>query len=236
MGQLVDALVTKLPKACLLLGVAVERLERCTDGRWRAHLSNGRVRDFDVVLLCLPAHAAAAVVPDSVLAREFLAVPYVSTATVFFALATSQLPRPLDASGYIVPRKEGRALASTWVSTKWEGRAPASGALIRVFLGGAREPNLVTQSSEADLADLAREELERMIGTIGTPNHTWTFKHVRTNPQPVVGHNARLARIESRLAEMPGLLFSSSAFGGVGIPDCIRRAQAAARNILRQFG
>ena len=235
MGQLVEKLVARLPPGSLQLGVSISRLQRGADGRWRAEFSNGTARDFDAVLLCLPAHAAAAVVPDAALAEELAAVPYVSTATVFFALPTERLPRKLDASGYIVPRKEGRALASTWVSTKWEGRAPANGALIRVFLGGAREPELVARASEEELAALALAELERMIGPISKPDFVKTFKHVRTNPQPVVGHSARLERIESRLAEMPGLQFSSSAFGGVGIPDCIRRAQAAARNVLSRF-
>ena len=236
MGQLVDRLVAQLPENSLMLGVSIVRLERHAGGRWRAHFSNGLALDFDAIILCLPAHAAATVIPDPVLAEELAAVTYVSTATVFFALTTAQLPRSLDASGYIVPRNEGRALASTWVSTKWEGRAPVSRSLIRVFLGGAREPELVAQASDAELAELARDEIERMIGPIGNPHGVWTFKHVRTNPQPVVGHGARLARIESRLADMPGLYFSSSAFGGVGIPDCIRRAQAAARNILSQLG
>jgi protoporphyrinogen/coproporphyrinogen III oxidase len=236
MGQLIDKLVAKLPPGSLQLGVSVARLQPLENHRWRAHFSKGDAREFDAVLLCLPAHSAASVIPDPALESELSAVPYVSTATVFFALSTSQLPRPLDASGYIVPRNEGRALASTWVSTKWEGRSPANGSLIRVFLGGAREPELVTRSSDADLAQLARDELEGMIGPIHEPENVWTFKHIRTNPQPVVGHNSRLARIESRLAEMPGLLFSSSAFGGVGIPDCIRRAEDAARVIARLLG
>ena len=233
MGQLIEKLVAELPASSVQLGVSVTRLEPLGCHRWRAHFSKGDPREFDAVLLCLPAHAAAAVVPDAALASELSAVPYVSTATVFFALSNSHLPRPLDASGYIVPRGEGRSLASTWVSTKWEARSPEGGSLIRVFLGGAREPSLVTQSSEAELAALARSELERLIGPIHEPEGVWTFKHVRTNPQPVVGHNARLGRIESHLAEMPGLMFSSSAFGGVGIPDCIRRAEAAARAITK---
>jgi len=100
-----------------------------------------------------------------------------------------------------------------------------------VSLGGARDPELVVNSSEADLGDLARQELERMIGAVGTPLFVRAFKHVR--PQPVVGHLARLARIESHLAELPGLFLASAALGGVGIPDCIRRAQTAAMNILK---
>jgi len=179
----------------------------------------------------VPAQAAASVLADRALAAEFEAVPHVSTAAVYLALDEAKLSRPLDASGYMVPRAEGRAFASSWASTKWEGRAPTGRSLVRVSLGGARDPELVVNSSEADLGDLARQELERMIGAVGTPLFVRAFKHVR--PQPVVGHLARLARIESHLAELPGLFLASAALGGVGIPDCIRRAQTAAMNILK---
>ena len=230
MSHLVDKLVEKLPESSLQLGVSLNALEPLQNHRWRGHFSKGSARDFDAVLLCLPAHAAADVVPDAALARELRLVPNVSTANVFFALPASQLPRPLDASGYIVPRGEGRSTASTWVSTKWEARAPTDGALIRVFLGGAREPDLVARSSEADLVALARSELEKQIGRIPEPDRVWTFTHVR--PQPIVGHLARIARVEDRLAELPGLFLSSSAFGGVGLSDCIRRAESAAKALV----
>lgn len=230
MGQLVDALKAHLPEGCLKLGVALLSLERMANDKWCAHLSNESSLEVDGVIVCLPAHAAASVIADARLSAELEAISHVSTAAVYLALDEANLSRPLDSSGYMVPRAEGRAFASTWASTKWEGRAPTGGCLVRVSLGGAREPALVVNSTEEQLGELARQELERMIGPIGTPLFVRVFKHVR--PQPIVGHVARQQRIESRLAEMPGLLFSSSAFGGVGIPDCIRRAQAAARNLL----
>lgn len=231
MGQLVEQLVARLPASCLKLGVAIRALERATSGKWRAHLSNESTLEFDGVILCLPAADAGAVIPEAALAAELNAIPHVSTAAVYFALHAQELSRPLDASGYMVPRSEGRAFASSWASTKWAGRAPEGAALVRVSLGGARDPSLVTTSSDDDLAQLARQELERMIGPIGHPLFVRTFKHVR--PQPIVGHASRLARIESRLADVPGLVFASSAFGGAGIPDCIRRATKAAETILR---
>jgi len=234
MGMLVDRLVAKLPDSSLQLGISVRSLTPLEHHRWRVHFSNDEVREFDAVLLCLPAHAAAAVVPDGKLATELFAIPQVTTANVFFALASAKLPRPLDASGFIVPRGEGRATASTWVSAKWESRAPANGSLIRVFLGGAREPELVVRSTDSELAALARLELDKLIGPISEPEHVWTFRHVR--PQPVVGHSSRVARIEDRLADLPGLLISSSAFGGVGISDCIRRAESAAQVIAKLLG
>ena len=234
MGQLVDALQARLPEGCLKLGVALLGLERMANDTWRAHLSNDSSLDVDGVILCMPAHAAVSVITDATLSAEFRAVPHVSTAAVYLALDEAKLSRPLDASGYMVPRAEGRAFASSWASTKWEGRAPPGGSLVRVSLGGARDPTLVANSTETDLGELARQELERMIGPVGTPLFVRAFKHVR--PQPVVGHLARLARVESRLADFPGLLLASSGFGGVGIPDCVRRAQSAAKSALTRLG
>lgn len=231
MGELVEALKSRLPAGSIKLDISLLRIERASE-KWRAQFSDGTASEFDGVVLCLPAHAAARVLAGFDVAKDLAEIPYVSTATVFFALEQTKLPRALDASGYIVPRAEGRALASTWVSSKWSERAPTGGALVRVFLGGAREPKLVATSSEDDLALLARQELERMIGPLAAVQFVRVFKHVKTNPQPVVGHNARLARIESHMADLPGLVYCSSAMGGVGIPDCIRRASAAAERVL----
>jgi oxygen-dependent protoporphyrinogen oxidase len=240
MGEIVDRLVARLPEASITLGVSLIRLERLAGvpglerQRWRAHLSNQSKIDVDSVILCVPADAAAAIVPEPELASELGGITHVATATVFFALRANQLARRLDASGYMVPRSEGRAFASSWASTKWQGRAPAGSALVRVSLGGARDPSLVPNSSEQELGDLARLELERMIGRVGEPLFVRAFKHVR--PQPLVGHASRLARIQSRLADFRGLFFASAWFGGAGIPDCIRLATNAAECALQNLG
>ncbi len=242
-GQIIERLVADLPGDCLKLGVSLVGLERLSGAgatsrrpaqdRWRAHLADGSRPEGDAALLCVPADTAAAIVPDPVLASELAAVAHVATAAVFFALQGDRLPRPLDASGYMVPRSEGRAFASSWASTKWKERAPEGAALVRVSLGGARDPALVPSSSEQQLAELALQELERMIGPVGEPLFVRAFKHVR--PQPLVGHASRLARIQARLADVPGLQFASSWFGGAGIPDCIRIATRAAETALAQL-
>ena len=67
--------------------------------------------------------------------RARRALGYASTATVFLAFKRAQVRRELDATGFIVPGGAGRKiLAATWVSSKWEHRAPAGHVLMRVFL------------------------------------------------------------------------------------------------------
>ena len=54
----------------------------------------------------------------------------------------------------------------------------------------------------------------------------------QTMPQYHVGHQQRVARIEARLALLPGLKMAGSAFRGVGLPDCIHGGEVAAEQIL----
>ena len=46
-----------------------------------------------------------------------------------------------------------------------------------------------------------------------------------------VGHPARVAEIQARVAKLPGLHLAGNAYLGIGIPDCIRTAQLAAARI-----
>jgi hypothetical protein len=50
--------------------------------------------------------------------------------------------------------------------------------------------------------------------------------------QYTVGHPARQAELEARLAQIPGLYVAGNAYQGIGIPDCIRMGRAAAEKIL----
>ena len=50
--------------------------------------------------------------------------------------------------------------------------------------------------------------------------------------QYTVGHPAREAELEARVAEIPGLHVAGNAYQGIGIPDCIRMGKAAAGRIL----
>jgi len=235
MGTLVDALAQRLPAHAINTQVGLRELRRCDDAHWEALLSNGRRESFDAVVACLPAHAAAGVLGVDRVGAELSAIPYVSTATVFFAVESSRLKRPLDGSGFIVPRSEGRLLASTWVSSKWPNRAPEGMALIRVFLGGAREPQLLGASGDDDLVAIATAELERLLGPLGAVLFTHVFRWPLANPQPLVGHHERMQRVRRRLAAAPGIYLAGSAYEGVGISDCIRQGRSAALEALGQI-
>ena len=177
------------------------------------------------VILAVPAYAAAALLRsiDTSLAGLCETIPYASTATVAFGYRREQIDHPLHGTGFVVPRVERNPLlASTWVTSKWPGRAPDGHVLLRAFLGGGRDPHRL-ERDDAELRDTAREELTEILGISGDPVfEPRVYRWTRQSPQYEVGHLDRVAAIEERLAAAPGLFLAGSGFRAIGIPDCVQ--------------
>jgi oxygen-dependent protoporphyrinogen oxidase len=184
------------------------------------------------LILAAPAYASGSLLEalDSTLAEALESIPYASTATISLAYRQSDMPRPLDGYGYVIPRAEGReALACTWTSTKFPHRAPEGYALIRVFVGRAGQE--VTRD-EANLLRIAREEARLTLGITAEPLLSRIFIWDRAMPQYNLGHPEAMAAIKSRLEDHPGLALAGNAYDGIGIPDCIHSGELAVEHIL----
>lgn len=237
MGELVEQLLARLKGVTILTGVRVNGLQRVEDG-YQLALEGGRTLTADAVILATPAFVTAELVAeiDPVLAEAHAEIPYASTATISLAYSASELPRPLDGYGYVIPRVEARdLLACTWTSSKWEGRAPAGCALIRAYAGryGGRD---VLQDGDDGLVALARAELRETLGITASPLFHRLFRWPNGMPQYTLGHLDRLDQIETRLGENPGLFLAGAAYRGVGIPDCIHSGEEAAQRAVRYLG
>ena len=131
----------------------------------------------------------------------------------------------------MVPRVEGRAaLACTFSSVKYPGRAPDGFVLLRVFLGGALQEGLLARDDQA-LVRLAHDDVAGLLGITGAPVLARVWRHPGTMPQYEVGHLDRVAAIEARLEALPGLALAGGAYRGVGIADCVRSGEAAAERL-----
>lgn len=232
MSELVSALRDAL-SVPPIVGSGVVRLER-RPGGWRVLRREGPALDAEKVVLATPADVTAALLAehDAEVSRELEAIPHAPVAVVALGWRREDLPALPEGFGFLVPHREGREiLGSLWESQVFEGRAPAGAVLTRTMLGGARRGALV-QRSEADLVQLVREELHAVLGVSAPPQMIHVKRHARAIPQYVVGHAARLARIEERLARLPGLVLAGSSYRGVSVGDCVSNAAAVARGII----
>ena len=215
----------------------VERVTR-SDGSWSVmarRAEGGELETYrsSAVIVAVPAPAAALMLADvdADLAAELASIDYAGSAIVSVGFRREDVAHPLDAAGLVVPRIAGRrALAVSFSSSKFPGRAPQGCVLMRVFLGGALDPAAVTLDDEA-LASLAIAETQALLGTRGSPQFQRVDRWASAMPQYHLGHAARVARIEAAVSGHERLALAGSAYRGVGIPQVIASGQAAARSV-----
>jgi oxygen-dependent protoporphyrinogen oxidase len=220
LGELVETLARALPDGTVVTSSRVTALRRA--GTFVLESERGTVT-ARTVILAVPAHAAGPLLRgvDAPLASLCESVPYASTATVALGYRRDRIGHAMRGTGFVVPRLEHRAiLAGTWVTSKWPGRAPEGHALLRAFLGGGRDPHRVDQP-DAALIGAARDELSALLHIDGPPVFSRLYRWTRQSPQYEVGHLERVARIDARLAGLPGLFTTGSGYRAIGIPDCI---------------
>ena len=237
MQQLVDALEALLEPAWVRRSTPVSALEK-TEAGWKL-TAGGMTEIFDAVIVASPAWAAGALLGgiDPALGEELGGIPYSSSITVNLVYDEKQLGRLPQGFGFLVPASEGRAmLACTFVHRKFLGRTPPGKAVMRAFLGGARNESLLTETDDA-LVAIVRRELSEILGreTISrevVPEYAQVSRWRRAMAQYAVGHQERMQRITARVVALPGLRLVGNAYDGIGIPDCIRLGRQAAQELV----
>jgi len=81
---------------------------------------------------------------------------------------------------------------------------------------------------------LALTELTKILGPLPTPVFQIVRRWPNSLPQYEVGHLDRVAEIESLVSQQPNLWLLGNGYRGVGLPDLIRDARAAARGLLNR--
>ncbi|WP_409330948.1 protoporphyrinogen oxidase [Trujillonella humicola] len=188
----------------------------------------------DAVVVTAPAPKAArllaGVAPGAVAPLE--GIPYASMAVVAMAFPAQEVAA---GSGLLVPPVTGRLVKGVTVSSaKWPHLAPGAGGhlLVRSSVGRFRAEEDLQRSDDdlaaavvADVADLLQLSRPEPVAT----------RVVRWGgglPQYLVGHRERVAAVRSAVAAVPGLTVAGAAYEGVGVPACIRDAEAAVEHLL----
>ena len=235
--SLVDALVARLPAASLRTGAPVAALDRGRDG-FSLRMAAGGVETASAVIVAVPPAKAADLLAglDADLSHLLGGISSVSTATVLLGYRRQDVSHPLDGHGVMIPWTEGlRTSAFTFVSSKFPGRAPEGHVLLRGFLGGARDPHALNATDE-ELARTVADEMARVLTLRGQPVLVQVYRWPGGTPQMEVGHLERVARIEDRLAHLPGLALAGAGLRGAGLPDCIADGRASAAAVRGEDG
>jgi protoporphyrinogen/coproporphyrinogen III oxidase len=239
--SLVTKLADRIPADAIQLNTKVTQVTQ-RDNHWQlAFNPQSAIRnpksEFDALVLAVPAHAGANLLAsvNSQLAAELAKIEYAGCAVVSLGFHRRQIGHPLNGFGFVVPETERRRIiAGSFASLKYSGRAPAKDVLIRVFIGGALQPELL-DLPDADLRRIAQDELAELLQITGMPLIADVARWPRSMPQYHVGHLSRVARIDQLAAAYQTLALAGNAYRGVGIPQCIASGEAAAQRIALAF-
>jgi oxygen-dependent protoporphyrinogen oxidase len=232
MQQMADAVLANLSPEALRPNTVVQAIQP-QDRGWV--VSAGYASDhFNAVIVATPAPMAATLleIASAQLASELNAISYSSSVTValgFDKVVRDALPAGF---GFLVPNSEGkRMLATTFVHNKFPHRAPEDRALLRCFLGGTRDEQ-VLQLPDDEILGIVREELGQILGLVAEPQFTRIYRWKGAMAQYNVGHLERLERIEKLRKHLPGIALAGNGYRGVGVPDCVRSGEIAAAEVL----
>jgi oxygen-dependent protoporphyrinogen oxidase len=240
MQELTDRMADAAGRGSIHTGLVVTALRRKDDGAWSAQLSNGSTLDGDAVIIATESWAAEPLIRqhDQGIAEALASIPTSSSATISIAFNESEVGFDLKAFGVLCPLVEGRALmAATYSSTKWPGRAPAGKVLLRGFVGGPHNQEILKRPDEK-LVHTVLAEFHDILGLnpFAKPLFSRVFRWYLGMPQYTLGHLERVALIEDRSAQIPGLALAGGSYKGVGVPNCIESGEAAVSKILGEWG
>jgi protoporphyrinogen/coproporphyrinogen III oxidase len=240
MQQMVDALAARLDVRALKTSAPVQSVIRQgSDNGWTV-CAGYQTDHFDAAIIATPAHAASDVLQstDENLSRDLGEIKYSSSVTVTLGY-DERVRRSLPPGfGFLVPRSAGhRMLAATFVHNKFPHRAPENRAIVRCFLGGARDEQIL-EASEEEILEIVRDELRQIVGVAlnAEPLFARVYKWKSAMAQYSVGHLERLQRIEALRQKLPGLALAGNGYNGIGVPDCVRSGAEAAGKILAEMG
>ena len=235
MGRLVEALAGAVGGS-VSRESPVEKLSR-EGNRWRIEIGGPRPRvtTADVVISTTPVQSARRFLgglhPD--LDRACVGVPTAPVAVVTLGFRELEMPHPLHGFGYLVPSTEReKVLGVMWSSSMFPGlRSPRGHVLLRVFLGGVRDPAICSEDDQ-DLVLASRAHLSRSLGLTADPVLARCFRHRVGIPQYELGHRRRIQVAERALLNLPGLVLAGNSLRGVGVNHCTAVAETAAENAL----
>jgi protoporphyrinogen/coproporphyrinogen III oxidase len=230
MGTLVDRMIAAIPEDWIRLAAEVRFVSYGEEG-WLIGTARG-VEQFDTVMMAAPVDVARCLLePVDAEIAPLMEMDASSAVVVGFGFPDAARFAVPPGFGFLVPPgSDSLLLACTFVDQKFDDRVPRGGRLVRAFFGGKAAERMMSCGND-ETAAVARMELARILGPLPAPQITVVRRWPRSLPQYGVGHLERMEALEERVKALDGLCLLGNGYRGVGVPDLVRDARAAARQI-----
>ena len=141
---------------------------------------------------------------------------------------------PLDAFGGLIPSRENRGvLGILFPSAIFKGRAPENGALLSVFLGGIKKPDIILKSDQ-EIRDIVMREIRETLFDNRNPDIFKVFRYTHAILQYEKSSGDRLDCIKKIQDQYPGLILAGNIRDGIGMADRVKQAKTIADLLMHQ--
>ena len=138
----------------------------------------------------------------------------------------------LKSFGGLVPFEEHRdILGALFISSFLRNRAPEGGALLSVFLGGLRRPEIAEYADDQIAAIVEREIMSMMKLKTFKPDLIKIHHYDHAIPQYGPESSEKIKTIEAIESRHPGLILAGNIRDGIGMADRIRQGRSLAEQI-----
>lgn len=138
----------------------------------------------------------------------------------------------LNAFGGLVPGKENKnILGALFTSSFFEGRAPQGGALLSVFMGGTKRPDIAHMDND-EIEALVRKDMPRMMSCRSfNPDMMRIHRYPKAIPQYTETSAQRFEMIERLQHNYPGLILAGNIRDGIGMADRVKQGRTIAEEL-----
>lgn len=138
----------------------------------------------------------------------------------------------LNAFGGLVPGKENKnILGALFTSSFFEGRAPQGGALLSVFMGGTKRPDIAHMDND-EIEALVRKDMPRMMSCRSfNPDLMRIHRYPKAIPQYTETSAQRFEMIEKLQQKYPGLILAGNIRDGIGMADRVKQGRTIAEEL-----
>ncbi len=187
-----------------------------------------------LVLASSASEAARLLTPVVPAASEIAgAIESASLVVLNLGYRRGDIAHPLDGFGFLVPQNEPAfpLMGCLFADSVFPHHAPTGHRLLRVFIGGARDPAAV-ERSDSDLLDTATAALGDLLGLSGEPVLVDVCRYRAAIPQYHLGHAENIRRLRTALAAQTNLHLVGNYLDGVSLNDCVRLATETAKRLI----
>lgn len=229
MGQLTDALMTRVTPARIRTGVVVASIS----SELQVQLTDGSAEAPGPIVLATPARRAASLLAPFELAETspLSQAPLMSNVSVNLLYRAEQFEEYPPGSGLLFPASFASVglRALSLVDHKFAGRVPASHHLLRVFFRPVGDA-LTTFTDERFRAEAARA-VQQVLRVSGAPERTWVSRWADALPVFSPSYKEQAAAADLAL-QARGIHVAGSAFHGAGIDGAVASAEMIAARLL----